>query len=307
VFERTRPELRIYYSELLTLPLPEGHRFPMAKYRMLRDSLLREGVLSADQILPSPLAPPEALHVAHAPSYVRSVVDGSVDSKIMKRIGFPWSEALVRRSLATVGGCLAAARRSLTHQISGQLAGGTHHAHFDAGEGYCVFNDIAVACRTLLFENAIKRPAIVDLDVHQGNGNSSILGQDKNVFILSLHGEKNYPFRKVPSSLDIPLPDQCDDELFLRELDRGLGAVEEFKPDMIFYQAGVDPLYADRLGKLSLSFAGLIERDRRVMRYAQERRIPLCISMGGGYAEPIELTVEAHVNTYKTLREVYRC
>ncbi len=297
--------LRIYYSDHYTLPLPEGHRFPIEKYKMLRDFLLSENLLSREQIFESPLASHEELLLAHTETYVNQMREGHVPREILQRIGFPWSFGLYQRSCATVGGAIAAAKSARQIGISGNLAGGTHHAHADRGEGYCVFNDIAVAARVLLNEDLAKRIAIIDLDVHQGNGNSSILSNQKEIFILSLHGEKNYPFKKVPSTLDIALPDGTGDEEFLRALDQGLLAVWNFCPDFIFYQMGVDPLKEDLLGKLNLSFEGLIERDRMVIQTAKELSIPVSLALGGGYAQPIELSVQAYANTYRVLREVW--
>jgi acetoin utilization deacetylase AcuC-like enzyme len=297
--------LKVFYSDKMTIPLPENHRFPIRKYKMLRESLVESGVLKNEHVFESPLASRDEICLAHDETYVESILNGTVDPMIIKRIGFPWTEGLVARSLATVGGCLAAARSSLQHGVSGNLAGGTHHAHRDAGEGYCVFNDIAVSFMSLRAEHLIQKAAIIDLDVHQGNGNSSILGGRKDVFIFSMHGEKNYPFRKVPSTLDIGLPDGTGDEEFLRHLESALPQVFAFQPDIVFYQAGVDPLKEDSLGKLHLSFEGLMKRDLMVLSECRRRGIPVVLSMGGGYAKPIELTVEAHVGTYRMVREVF--
>lgn len=295
----------VFYSDHYTLPLPDGHRFPMAKYRMLRDFLLEEGIIMAGELRPSPLADEELLCLAHTREYVESVRDGSTKHEIIKRIGFPNSPGLYQRSCATVGGALEAAKSALKNSIAGNLAGGTHHAHADRGEGYCVFNDIAVATRYLLQQNLATRIAIIDLDVHQGNGNSSILFHDPGVFIFSMHGEKNYPFIKVPSHLDIALPDHADDAFFLEKLNEGMRSVAAFAPDYIFYQMGVDPLKEDKLGKLDLSFEGLMERDARVLGFAKEREIPISLALGGGYAEPIELSVQAYANTYRVAKRIY--
>ncbi|MFN7454514.1 MAG: histone deacetylase [Pseudobdellovibrionaceae bacterium] len=297
--------LRVFYSDHYTLPLPEGHRFPMVKYRMLRDLLLSEGILQSHHLQESPLARPETLSLAHDPKYIQDMAEGTVEKGIIQRIGFPWSLGLFQRSCATVGGALGAALSALENGFAGNLAGGTHHAHFDRGEGYCVFNDIAVASRFLLQNGYRQRIAIIDLDVHQGNGNSSILSQDPRIFILSLHGEKNYPFKKVPSTLDIGLPDGAGDEEFLKALDQALPQVMEFRPDFIFYQMGVDPLKEDLLGKLNMTFEGLKERDRRVLTMAAQEKIPLSLALGGGYAKPIDLSVRAYANTYQVAREIF--
>lgn len=297
--------MRVYYSDHYTLPLPEDHRFPIQKYRMLRDYLLAEKILRADQIFESPLATVEELKMAHTSTYIEQMREGHVPREILQRIGFPWTFALYERSCATVGGAIAAARAALRTGISGNLAGGTHHAHADRGEGYCVFNDIAVAARILLAEGLAKKIAIIDLDVHQGNGNSSILAEDKNIFILSMHGEKNYPFKKVPSTLDIALPDGTGDEEFLRALDLALPQVWDFQPDFVFYQMGVDPLKEDLLGKLNLSFEGLMARDHRVLAPLKKMKIPVSLALGGGYARPIELSVKAYANTYRVVNQVW--
>lgn len=271
---------------------------------MLRDYLVEHQIIDPMQLHESPQATPEELSLAHVASYVESMRDGSVDIQIIKRIGFPWSSNLYLRSCATVGGALAAAKSALVDGIAGNLAGGTHHAHADRGEGYCVFNDIAVATRYLKKENLSQRIAIIDLDVHQGNGNSSILGKDEGVFIFSIHGEKNYPFIKVPSHLDIALPTGATDDTYLEALSEGLDEVKKFKPDYIFYQTGVDPLEFDHLGKMSISFEGLKQRDEMVISYALKENIPISLALGGGYAKPIEKSVEAYANTYRVVRKL---
>lgn len=298
--------LQIYYSDVFTLPLPEGHRFPMRKYRMFRDELLKQGILKESELFESPLATREQVLLAHTERYTDGVFEGTLPEKEMKAIGFPWSPQLVRRSLATVGGAIAAAESAMKNGVSGQLAGGTHHAHADRGGGYCVFNDLAVVVRVM--KPHAPRIAIVDLDVHQGDGNSSILeteSQEGSVFILSFHGEKNYPFRKVPSTVDVGWPDGTTDDEYLAGLTENLEAIWSFRPDLILYQAGVDPLKEDRLGKLSLSFGGLMKRDEMVLQGAKKRGIAVSIAMGGGYADPIDLTVKAHVGTYRVVRNVF--
>lgn len=297
--------MKVYYSDTMTIELPIGHRFPMAKYRMFRDRLIETGTLSADQVHQAPFATRDQVCEAHDPTYVDRILNGTVSASELRRIGFPWTPGLVKRSLASVGGCLAAAHAALNDGISGNLAGGTHHAHRDAGEGYCVFNDIAVSFLNLRKEGLISRAVIIDLDVHQGDGNSSILGGRDDIFVFSMHGERNFPFRKVPSSLDIGLADDVGDDEFLGRLAEALPLVLAFHPDIVFYQAGVDPLKEDLLGKLSLTHHGLFERDRMVLRACHARGIPVCLSMGGGYAKPIELTVEAHVGTYRAVNEIY--
>lgn len=289
----------ISYSDTYTVSLPEGHRFPMEKYRMLRDALLAEGVVRPEQLQEAVPVHPAELLVAHSAEYVNRYCEGTVDARIVRRIGIPWSPAFVRRSLASVGGTLAASRAALADGLAGNLAGGTHHAFADRGEGYCVFNDIAVAALTLLEERAVQRVAVVDLDVHQGNGTAAILAGDPRCFTLSMHGRNNYPYTKIPSTIDIDLDDGTADAAYLSVLAGALPAALAFKPDIIFYQAGVDPLHSDRLGKLALTHAGLAERDRMVLDAAHAAGIPLTLTLGGGYAQPITETVRAHVNTYR--------
>jgi acetoin utilization deacetylase AcuC-like enzyme len=234
------------------------------------------------------------------------MLDGSVSKDIIRRIGLPWSETLMRRSRATVGGAMAAARSALEHGVSGQLAGGTHHAHRDFGSGFCVFNDLAVTALTLLEQSVVDRIAILDLDVHQGDGNAAILKERPDVFVLSVHGEKNFPFRKVPSDLDVELPDGTEDRAYIEALLDALPVLTEFKPDLLLYLSGADPLKQDRLGRLSLSFEGLAERDRIVFELCRRRGIPVSVAIGGGYADPIADSVTVYANTFRTAREVFR-
>lgn len=297
--------MKVFFSDTYTLPLPEGHRFPMMKYELLRQYLLDQQILSRSELYQSPLAEPEVLKLAHSLEYIQQMQDGSIEKSIISRIGFPWSPALYDRSRATVGGAVEAAKAALKDGIAGNLAGGTHHAHADRGEGYCVFNDIAVASRYLQKHQLASRIAIIDLDVHQGNGNSSILGEDESIFILSVHGEKNYPFRKVPSTLDIGLRDGAGDDEFLEAVRTGLKAAQQFAPDYVFYQMGVDPLKEDVLGKLDVTHQGLIQRDQMVLKYCQQQQIPVSLALGGGYAKPIELSVLAYANTYRVAKEIY--
>lgn len=297
--------MKVFYSDKYMVPLPEGHRFPMGKYREVRKQLLAENILTEAELFEPELATRQMVMLAHTPGYVNAICDGTIDAKAMRRIGFPWSEGLVGRSLASVGGAMAAAHTALTEGVSGNLAGGTHHALPDAGEGFCVFNDIAVVALQLLRERKIHRAAIVDLDVHQGNGNSAILAPRDDVFVFSMHGAKNYPFRKVPSTLDIDLPDDTNDEQYLNLLADALPKVFAFQPDIIFFQAGVDPLYADTLGRISLTMEGLAERDRMVLSDCHKRGIPVSLALGGGYARPIDLTIAAHTQTYRVLKEIF--
>ena len=295
----------VFFADTPDLPLPPGHRFPAGKYRLLRDLVIETGVLDKRLLFASPQAQVPELERAHAPSFVAAMLSGDVDRQVMRRIGLPWSPVLAARSRATVGGTLAAARAALVAGVSGQLAGGTHHAHRDFGAGFCVFNDCAVAALTLLAEGRVARVGVLDLDVHQGDGNAAILGPDPRVFVASVHGAKNYPFRKPPSDLDLGLPDGTGDEDYLAACGMALDAVLGFSPGLVFYIAGVDPLASDRLGRLCVSHDGLAGRDRRVLAACRAAGAPVAILAGGGYAEPIGDTVEAYANTWRAARDIF--
>jgi acetoin utilization deacetylase AcuC-like enzyme len=295
--------LNFFYTDYIEVPLPTGHRFPMEKYRLLRESLLEEKILLPQQLTPAPQASLSDILIAHEAHYATHFIQGSLPEKELRPIGLTWSEKLVERSLAAVGGFIQASESALENGFSSLLAGGTHHAHSNRGEGFCVFNDFAVAALRLLKLQKVKKILIIDLDVHQGNGNSSILGQREDVFILSLHGEKNYPFRKVKSHLDVALPAGTSDSEYLQALKSALALIpKDF--DLIFYQAGVDNLKEDSLGTFNLTFEGLILRDKMVFEFAQ--KTPLAMAIGGGYAKPIEHTIRAHMNTFKVAREFFK-
>ncbi len=297
--------MRVYYSDTFNLPLPKGHRFPGQKYGMLRERLLREGLVALQELHISPLAEDADIARAHDAAYVNAFATGRLDEKAMRRIGFPWSEYLVRRTRASTGGAVASVRAALADGISGQLAGGTHHAHRDFGAGYCIYNDQAVAALRALAEGWAARIAIIDLDVHQGDGTAAILGDHPSVFVFSMHGEKNFPFRKHESDLDVPLPDGIEDDAYLRQLAEHLPAAFVFRPDLVLYQAGVDPLAEDKLGRLALTHDGLMARDEMVLGECARRAIPVAMAIGGGYANPIQPSVEAYANTYRVVRRVH--
>jgi len=299
------PVMRVYYSDTFNLPLPEGHRFPGQKYAMLRERLLREGLVAPHELHLSPLAEDADIARAHDPAYMAAFENGTLDDRAIRRIGFPWSEYLVTRTRASTGGAVASARAALDDGISGQLAGGTHHAHRDFGAGYCIYNDQAVAALRALAEGWAGRVAIVDLDVHQGDGTAAILSANPSVFVFSMHGEKNFPFRKYESDLDVPLPDGMDDKAYLRRLAEHLPAVFAFRPDLVLYQAGVDPLAEDKLGRLALTHDGLMARDEMVLGECARRGISVTMAIGGGYANPIAPSVAAYANTYRVARRIH--
>jgi acetoin utilization deacetylase AcuC-like enzyme len=294
---------RLYYSDQYEIPLPPGHKFPVRKYRLLRETLAACGLF---RIEPAPQARPPVIELAHDADYVRHFLEGSLSAAEMRRIGFPWSEGLVRRTLASVGGTLAAADDALASGFGGTLSGGTHHAARSAGSGFCVFNDIAVAIRRLQSQHRIVRAAVIDLDVHQGDGTAGIFAGEPRVLTLSIHARNNFPFRKQDGDIDVDLPDATGDVEYLAALERVLPSAFEFAPDIVFYQSGVDALASDRLGKLSLSHAGLAERDRMVFERCRSHGAPVVVTLGGGYSEPVELTMEAHAATFLTAAAVFR-
>ncbi len=298
--------MKFFYSDSFDLPLPVDHRFPGNKYGMLRRKLLDDSIMGPELLLEAPLAGLDDLTAIHASRYVIAFENGTICPKAMRKIGFPWSEHLVWRTRATMGGAIAAVRSALNTGLSGQLAGGTHHAHFDHGSGYCVFNDFAVAAHKALAESWVDRIAIIDLDVHQGDGNAALLACRPDIFILSIHGENNFPFHKQPSDLDVALPDRTGDGEYLKALSDALPAVFAFQPDLVLYQAGVDPLEADKLGRLDLTHVGLMKRDEMVLSECKRRGVAISMGIGGGYADPISRTVEAYANTYRVAKRLYR-
>ncbi|KQT10278.1 histone deacetylase family protein [Ramlibacter sp. Leaf400] len=293
--------MQVFYATQFVLPLPPGHRFPMAKYQLLRDRLAAE--LPAIQLMQALPATDGELALAHTPGYIQGISDGSVDPAILREIGFPWSPAMAERARRSVGATISACRAAFAEGVAANIAGGTHHASADRGGGFCVFNDAAVAARLMQAEQARRgrrlRVAVVDLDVHQGNGTARIFRGDDSVFTLSIHGQKNFPFRKEPSDLDVDLPDGCVDDEYLHALEGALSELERrFDPGLVIYLAGADPHEGDRLGRLKLTWDGLEARDRRVFDWAWERGLPLAFAMAGGYGRRLEDTVQAQVNTF---------
>lgn len=293
---------RLFYCDHHKIELPPGHKFPMAKYLLLRQTLDRDGIY---QMEPAPAALMEPIGCVHDPAYIAGFLSGTLTPQAIRRIGFPWSESLVQRTLCSVGGTLAAASDALQHGYGGVLAGGTHHAFRGEGAGFCVFNDIAIAASWLLREQGLERVAVVDLDVHQGDGTAQIFEADPRVFTLSLHGRKNFPFRKQRSRLDVEFEDATTDDEYLAALQHAMNAVLLFQPQAIFFQSGVDALACDRLGRLALTHEGLRRRDRLVLSHCRQAGIPVVVTLGGGYGNPLEATVEAHANTYRAALEVF--
>ena len=332
------PLLQAFYADNFVLPLPEGHRFPMAKYALLRGRVAQE--LPGITLGQAPAASDGELALAHSPAYIDAIAHGTLAAAAQREIGFPWSPAMVERARRSVGATVAAARLALGFGraeagktgagggggagagpgskpagLAANMAGGTHHAYANKGSGFCVFNDVAVAARLMQAEWArqfknTRQPlhvAIIDLDVHQGNGTASIFAGDVSVFSVSLHGEKNFPFRKEASCLDVELPDGCEDAPYLHALEHALDELDRrFKPGLVLYLAGADPYAGDRLGRLNLSYDGLEARDRRVFDWAWQRRIPLAFCMAGGYGVDINETVQVQVNTYRVAFEYWR-
>ena len=270
----------------------------MEKYALLRERVLNEGIIIADQLhIPEPASITE-LARAHDPAYIERVLNGQLTSAELRRIGFPWSPQMVERSRRSAGATIAACRTALSEGVGVNLAGGTHHAFTDAGAGYCVFNDAAVAARAMQAEGRVRRIAIIDCDVHQGDGTAAILAGDETIFTFSIHGANNFPFRKQQSDLDIALPDATGDTAYLDALEWGIRQVfASARPELIIYLAGADPYYDDRLGRLSLTKAGLAERDRLIFTFCQAAGVPIAITMAGGYARQIVDTVDIHAHT----------
>ena len=298
--------LKIAFDKSYKHPLDENHRFPMIKYDLIPEQLLRENTCSNDNFFrPFNLENNLAL-LAHSKDYYERFSSLSLTKKEIRPIGFPMSRELVEREKKIARGTIDCAEFSIQNGISMNIAGGTHHAFRDRGEAFCMLNDQAIAANYLLEKNMVSKILIVDLDVHQGNGTASIFNKNKNVFTLSFHGKKNYPFKKEISDLDIDFPDRTDDKLYLSKLNEILPkVVDEFMPDFMFYLAGVDVLENDKLGRLSMTINGCKERDKFVLKLAKKNKIPIQISMGGGYSVNIKDILEAHSNTYRLAQEIF--
>jgi len=304
-FPDARGFMHIFYSDQFAIPLPEGHRFPMEKYALLRERVVTAGGDGLGVMNVPEAATDAHLETVHDPEYVRKVATGTLSDAEVRKMGFPWSPALVERSRRSVGGTLAAARAALTDGVAVNLSGGTHHAFSDRGEGFCVFNDVAVATRVVQREGEADRIAILDLDVHQGNGTAAIFHGAPEVFTLSVHGANNYPFRKVPSDLDLELPDGAGDDQFLTTVEEGVGRALSAGPfNLAFYLAGADPHQGDRLGRLNVSKEGLGERDRFTLAACRRAGIPVAVVMAGGYGTDVHDTVDIHFQTVSVAAEI---
>ncbi len=292
--------MKVFYSDRFVLPLPEGHRFPMVKYSMLRERVAESGVCGAGELrVAEPVSDREILR-AHHPDYLERVVSGTLTEKEIRRIGFPWSPRMVERSRRASGGTLGACLAALEDGLAANLAGGTHHAFADRGEGYCVLNDSAIAARAVQDAGLVERVLVVDTDVHQGNGTAAILREDPSIFTFSIHGAKNFPFHKEESDLDAALPDGADDTEFLTALEAGLeAALDAAEAQLAIYLAGADPFVDDRLGRLAVTKRGLAERDRLVLEACRDRGIPVALTMAGGYARNVEDTVDVHFQSVR--------
>jgi acetoin utilization deacetylase AcuC-like enzyme len=298
--------MRAWSSARFTIALPDGHRFPIAKYARIRDEIVARGLLPAGGIEEPDRADRWALELVHTPGYVEAVLDGTLSAMEVRRLGFPWSAGLRERSLRTVQGTIEAAHDALDRGLGINLAGGTHHAFPGHGEGFCVFNDVAIAIRVLQRAGRITRAAVVDLDVHQGNGTAHVFADDADVFTFSMHGARNYPFRKERSALDVELDDGCGDAAYLAALDTHLGPVlDSARPELVFYLGGADPFVDDRFGRLGMSIAGLGARDRLAFDAFRRRGLPAVVTMAGGYARDLEDVVTIQTNMVEAALAAY--
>ena len=297
--------MQVFYTPRYYADIGNGHIFPIRKFELVRDRLLADGTLYPAELLEPLPATIEQLRLVHTDDYVSRLCAGTLTAKELRRLGLPWSESLVRRSFYATGGTIAASHAALAEGYASNLAGGTHHSFADRGEGFCVFNDVAVAIRVLRNAGLIRRAAIVDCDVHQGNGTATIFAGDEETFTFSIHGANNYPLFKARSSLDVELPDGTTDHEYLDCLISHLPAVFASDPDIVFYLAGADPYAGDKLGRLALTIEGLRERDACVLRECYEREVPVVTVMSCGYGNDINDTIEIHCNTIRAVKEVF--
>jgi acetoin utilization deacetylase AcuC-like enzyme len=295
--------LKVFYTDHFVLPLPDGHRFPMQKYSLLREAVQTYAPHTLEE---APAAKDDELLLAHHVAYVERMSNGMLTASEVRQIGFPWSPQMAERARRSAGATIAAAKAALRDRCALNLAGGTHHAFADHGEGFCCYNDAAVTARVLQRDRGVQRVLICDLDVHQGNGTASIFCDDRSVFTFSMHGERNYPVHKEISDLDVELADGCQDETYLATLAHHLPRIaREFRPDAMIYLAGADPFEGDRLGRLKLTKTGLATRDRFVLELARDHSIPVAVTMAGGYAHDVNDIVDIHFSTVRTAFEVF--
>jgi acetoin utilization deacetylase AcuC-like enzyme len=297
--------MRVFYTPRYYADIGEGHVFPIRKFELVRDRLLAEGTLAPAEIVEPREASVADVLLVHTEDYVTRLRAGALTQRELRRLGLPWSKALVRRSFLAVSGTIGAARSALEDGVGANLAGGTHHAFPDHGEGFCVLNDVAIAIRVLRRDHLVRRAGVVDLDVHQGNGTASIFSEDRDVYTFSMHGAKNYPLFKQSSSLDVELPDGTADAEYLDALARHLPRVFEHAPEVVFYLGGADPFEGDKLGRLALTMKGLRVRDELVLGECKARGVPVVTVMSGGYGEDIKDTVEIHCNTIRAAKTVF--
>jgi len=295
--------VKAFYCDQFVLPLPEGHRFPMEKYSRLRERVLAAGIVTPEDLIVPHAATDEEILRAHDAEYLRRVAGGELDRAEVRRIGFPWSPGMVERSRRSAGGTIEACRAALVDGAAVNLAGGTHHSFRDRGEGYCVFNDAAIASRPMQAEGRVERVVVIDCDVHQGNGTAAIFADDPTVFTFSIHGRNNFPFHKERSDLDVELPDGTADAEYLAALEAALErAIPESRADLAIYVSGADPHERDRLGRLKVSRAGLLARDRGVFAHCRRAGLPVVAVMAGGYNQDVAETVEIHLQTVAEAR-----
>lgn len=299
------PDYRVFYSPYYYAEIGEGHVFPIRKFEIAKDILIAEGTLLPEEIVAPDQVAIDDLLLVHTEDYISRLIEGRLTAKEIRKLGLPWSESLVRRSLHAISGTINASRRALVDGVSSNLAGGTHHAYPDRGEGFCVLNDVAVSIRVLQRERLASGFLIIDLDVHQGNGTAFIFQDSPEVFTFSMHGAKNFPLFKENSRLDIELADGTSDEEYLETLDHALDRIRLHNADIIFYLAGADPYENDKLGRLKLTKEGLLRRDEAVLRFARDEGIPIVTTMSGGYAEQIADTVDIHCNTIRAVKRVF--
>ena len=298
--------LKIAYSPIYKYPLPEKHRFPMIKYELIPEQLIYEGTVSQDQFFhPEPLSD-EQLLLTHTAEFLDKLKNQTLSAKEIRAIGFPMTPLLIQRGRHIANGTLQCAKYAMEHGVAMNIAGGTHHSFADHGEGFCIYNEIALSAHNLLATGKIKKALVVDLDVHQGNGTAKIFEGDNRVYTWSMHGERNYPTRKENSDLDTALPDKTEDALYLKTVRDILPRlIDEVEPDIVFYLSGVDILKSDKLGRLSVSIPGCKERDKIVLETCKKNNLPVAISMGGGYSPRIVDIIDAHANTYRLAQEIW--